>query len=171
MKQSGNELSSFHFSGRTQPKANFQRLNNKTNINSMKIQAVVKFFLVLFLFSGMGCEESVIRPTFTIGAASEFRPNFLYTSSDGLYAFKITEVSDSRCPEGAQCIWSGEVSLKGKWIAGNNSKDVEIHSVLTDQQQQPEGFTLHIQDAKPYPKLNTETKSEDLVITILITKD
>jgi hypothetical protein len=37
-------------------------------------------------------------------------------------------------------------------------------------EKQPEGFTLQIVDAKPYPKHGTESKPEDLVITLLIQK-
>lgn len=137
----------------------------------MKNSFVIKF-VMLFLFSvGTGCEEVVVKPMFTIGTASEFRPNLLYTSSDGLYAFRITEVNDSRCPEGAQCIWAGEVYIKGEWIENSDTTDVEIHSLLSSQQKQPDGFTMQIQDAKPYPKLNSDSNPEDLTITFLITKN
>lgn len=136
----------------------------------MKILTFVKFVLLFLLFSGAGCEEVVVRPTFTIGTASEFRPHLLYTSSDGLYTFRITDVNDSRCPEGAQCFWSGEVYIKGEWIENNDTTAVEIHSLEGKLQKQPGGFSIQIQDAKPYPKLNTVSNPEDLAITILIKK-
>lgn len=137
----------------------------------MKLPFAIKFLLVTFLFFGAGCEEVIVSPTFTVGTASVFRPNLLYTSSDGRYTFKVTDVYDSRCPEGAECIWAGEVYFKGKWIENKDTTEVEIHSLLKDQQKQPEGFTMQIQDAKPYPKINTESKPEDLTLTILIQKN
>ena len=136
----------------------------------MKPSATIKIILILFLIFGMGCEKVVLSPEFTIGTASDFRMNLPYTTTDGKYILKITEVNDSRCPEGAECVWAGEVYLKGKWIENNDTTDFELHSVLIDQQKQPEGFTIQIQDAKPYPKLNTESKPEDLAITLLIDK-
>ena len=133
----------------------------------MKFSAVLKFMLILLFFAGTGCEETTIDPLFK---ESTFRINQLYTSSDGIYKFKITDVNDSRCPEGAQCIWAGEVYLKGEWIENKDTTAVEIHSLEAKLQKQPNGFTIQIQDAKPYPKLNTESKPEDLVFTLLIQK-
>ena len=133
----------------------------------MKFSAVIKFMLILLLFAGTGCEETTIDPLFK---ESTFRINQLYTSSDGIYKFKITDVNDSRCPEGAQCIWAGEVYLKGEWIENKDTTEVELHSLLTDQQKLPEGITMKIMDAKPYPKSGTPTDPEDLELSLLIQK-
>lgn len=137
----------------------------------MKKLSALKYLLVFLLFAGMGCEEIVLDPVFTVGKVSTFRINQLYTSSDGQYTLLIKEIGDSRCPEGVVCIWRGEVTLKGEWIANNNKTNVELHSVVNDQQKVPEGFTMKIVDAKPYPKYGTESKPEDLVVTLLIQKN
>ena len=137
----------------------------------MKTSSAIKFVLVVLFLFAAGCEEVFIKPTFTIGTASEFRPNLLYTSSDGHYTFRITTVNDSRCPEGAQCIWAGEVYIRGEWIENNDTTDVEIHSLIAGQQKQPDGFTIQIQDAKPYPQINSVSNPDDLTITLLITKN
>lgn len=134
----------------------------------MKTLSAVKYLLVIFLFAGMGCEENTLEEAFTIGKEASFQVNQLYTSADGQYTLKITEVSDSRCPEGVQCFWQGEVTIKGEWTENNNKSTFEIHSVLNDQQKQPDGYTIRIVNAKPYPKYGTESKPEDLVVTLLI---
>ena len=36
--------------------------------------------------------------------------------------------------------------------------------------KQPDGFTIQIVDAKPYPVYGIESKPEDLVVTLLIEK-
>lgn len=136
----------------------------------MKTLSALKYLLVIFLFAGMGCEEAIIEQGFTIGKDASFQVNQLYTSADGHYTLKITEVSDSRCPEGVQCIWQGEVTVKGDLTENNNKSTFEIHSVLNDLQKQPDGYTIQLVDAKPYPKYGTESKPEDLVITLLIQK-
>lgn len=136
----------------------------------MKTLSAIKYLLVFFLFAGMGCQETVLDPTFTIGKESTFRINQLYTSSDGQYTFQINEIGDSRCPEGVQCIWSGEVSLKGEWTANKTPTAIELHTAIKDMEKQPEGFTIQIVDAKPYPKIGSEAKPSDLVITLLIQK-
>jgi hypothetical protein len=136
----------------------------------MKTLSTVKCILVFFLLAGMGCEETTLEQGLTIGKEVSFSVNQLYTSDDGQYTLKITEVSDSRCPEGAQCIWQGEVTVKGEWTENNNKSTFEIHSVLNDQQKQPDGYTIQLVGAKPYPKHGTESKPENLVVTLLIQK-
>ena len=136
----------------------------------MKLLSALKYVLVLFLFAGMGCEDVITDQTFTIGKESTFRINQLYTSSDGQYTFQITEILDSRCPEGVVCVWAGEVSLKGEWTANKNKTAVELHSVMKAQEKVPDEFTFQIVDAQPYPKFDTDSKPEDLAITLLIQK-
>lgn len=134
----------------------------------MKILPAFKYLLVLFLLTSMSCEEIIMDRTFTIGQESTFRINHLYTSSDGQYTLKINEISDSRCPVGVQCVWQGEVTVKGVWTANNDTSAFEVHSALKDQDKQPEGFNIEITAARPYPKYSVETRPEDLVVTLLI---
>lgn len=138
----------------------------------MKTMTTIKIFLVFFLFAALSCEETTLDQgfTFSIGQEANFQVNQLYTTSDGQYSLRITDASDSRCAEGLQCFWQGEVTLKGEWTENGNKSAFEIHSVLKDQTQQPAGYTFQIIDAKPYPKLGTEYKLTDLVVTLLIQK-
>jgi len=136
----------------------------------MKPNFVIKYFLIIFLFAGMGCEETVFDPTFTIGKESTMRINQLYYSSDGQYTLQINEIGDSRCPEGAMCFWQGEITLKGEWTDNKNKTPIELHSVVSSLQKEPDGFTFQIIDAKPSPKLGTESKPENLAVTLLINR-
>jgi len=136
----------------------------------MKALFHIKYLLVFILFSAFGCEETILDQGFTIGREANFQVNQLYTSADGQYTLKITEVSDSRCPEGVVCVWSGEVSIKGEFTDSGKKSSFEVHSVVNQQNVQPDGFTLQIVDAKPYPKYGTESKPEDLIVTLLIQK-
>jgi hypothetical protein len=137
----------------------------------MKTRSALKCLLVLFLFAGMGCKETIQDPTFTIGKEANFRINQLYTSSDGRCTLLINEISDSRCPEGVECFWQGEVSLKGEWSVNKSKTSIELHSVITNMEKQPDGFTIRIVDARPYPKTGTEIKPENSVVTLLIQKN
>lgn len=139
----------------------------------MKLNATIKYFMVFFLFAAMGCEETVLTPdpVFTVGKVSTFRVNQLYTSADGQNTLIIKEISDSRCAEGVVCIWQGEVTIKGEWTDNNNKSTFEIHSVVNQQDKLPEGFTIKIVDAQPYPKYRSNSKPEDLVVTLLIQKN
>jgi hypothetical protein len=136
----------------------------------MKTLSAIKYLLVFFLLAGMGCEEAILDQEFTIGKEESFQVNQLYTSDDGQYTLKIIDVSDSRCPKGVYCFWGGEITIKGE-MAGNGSKSsFEIHSVVSKANKQPEEFTIQIVDAKPHPNQVTESKPEDVVVTLLIQK-
>jgi hypothetical protein len=137
----------------------------------MKTLSAIKYLVIFFLFAGMGCEKAIIEQGFTIGQEGNFKLNQLYTSDDGQNTLKITYVGDSRCPEGVYCFWSGEVTIKGEWTENNAKSTFEIHSVVNSQTKQPTGYTIKIVDAKPHPKLGTESKPEDLVVTLLIRKN
>jgi len=137
----------------------------------MKTLSAIKYLVIFFLFAGMGCEKAIFDQEFTIGKEESFQVNQLYTSEDGQYTLKIIDVSDSRCPIGAYCFWSGEVNVNGEWTENGSKSTFEIHSVMSKLTKQPTGYTIQIVDAKPIPKLGTESKPEDLVVTLLIRKN
>lgn len=137
----------------------------------MKLLSAFKYLALLFIFTTISCEETIVGRTFTIGQEYTFRIDQLYTSSDGHHTLRLTEINDSRCPEGVQCVWQGEVSLKGEWTYNNLKSDFELHSVLKELDKQPEGFTIQIVDVQPTPVYGTESKPEDLVVTLLVQKN
>lgn len=137
----------------------------------MKTLLFVKYLLILILFSGTACEEVIVDQKLRVGSEFIFQINKAYTSEDGNFTLKITDIGDSRCPEGVVCIWQGEVTVKGEWTENNSKSTFELHSVQTDQQKQPEGYTIKLVDAKPYPKYGADSKPEDLLVTLLIQKN
>ena len=136
----------------------------------MKPLRYFKYLLVFFAISMISCEDTVLEQGFTLGREASFQINQLYTSADGFYTLKITDVGDSRCAEGVVCVWSGEVTVKGELTERGQKQTFEIHSVVNQQNLQPEGFTVQIVDVKPYPKYGVETKPEDIIVTLLIKK-
>lgn len=118
----------------------------------------------------MGCEKNPMNQTFIIGKQSIFRINQLYYSTDGQYTLMFNEINDSRCPEGGVCVWAGEVYLIGEWTNNQTKTTVELHTLVKGLQKIPDGFTMQIMSAIPYPKLGAESNAENLVITLLIQK-
>lgn len=137
----------------------------------MKPLFVVKYLIILILFSGTACEEVLVDQPLRTGKEFTFQINKTYTSEDENFSLKITDLGDSRCPEGVVCVWQGEVTVKGEWTENNSKSTFELHSVLTDQQKQPEGYTIKLIDAKPYPKYGDDSRPEELLITLLIQKN
>lgn len=136
----------------------------------MKLQSAIKFILILFLFTGIACDEIVSDHTFKVGKEESFLINKLYTSNDGQFTLLIKDISDSRCPEGLICIWSGEITIKGEWTSHKSKSTFEIHSDIVKHNKQPDGINIRIIDAQPYPKYGEESKPEDLVVTLIIEK-
>jgi hypothetical protein len=135
----------------------------------MKSMLIIRCILVLF--AGTACEEAIVDQPLRVGKEFTFEISKAYTSENGRFNLKITDIRDSRCPEGVACIWQGEVSVSGEWTEGNSKSTFDLHSALTDQQKQPDGYTIKIVDAQPYPKYGTDSKPEDLLVTLLIEKD
>lgn len=136
----------------------------------MKAYLLTCISFVLFLLV-TSCEEKVIDPGFGLGREFGMEVNKLYTSEDGQYSVIINEVTDSRCAEAAQCLWQGEVTIKGEWTANGNKAPFEIHSVLAQMNKQPEGYLIQIVDARPYPVLESDRKPEELIIGLLVKKN
>jgi hypothetical protein len=136
----------------------------------MKLQSAIKLILILLLSATTACEEIEYEPTFRLGHEHTFLLNKQYSSFDGLYSLKITSIADSRCPEGLICIWSGEVSINGEWASFRGTTSFEIHSVVEQENKQPDGITIRIIDAQPYPKYGLESKPENLAVTLMIEK-
>lgn len=130
----------------------------------------VLIFLFVFLLLGASCDDLILDRPMTFEAENTMLLNHHYTSEDGIYSLKINEIQDSRCPEGVVCVWEGEVVVKGEWSKNGVKTPIELHSVLSNQQIQPEGFTIQIVNALPYPKYNSNSKPEDLKLRLLIKK-
>lgn len=137
----------------------------------MKRLNFIRILMVFFLLATVACEETVFESAFPVGKETSFISDKLYYSTDGKYSILINEISDSRCPEGVVCIWSGEVTIKGEWVAGGKKSSFEIHSVVSQQNKQPDGFTIQIIDAKPYPKFGVESDPQNLVVIVKIDKN
>jgi hypothetical protein len=137
----------------------------------MKPLFVVKYLIILILFSGTACEEVLVDQQLRTGKEFTFQIDKTYTSEDGNFSLKITDIGDSRCQEGVVCVWQGEVTVKGELTENNSKSTFELHSVVNDQQKQPEGYTIKLIDAKPYPKYGDDSRPEDLLVTLLIQKN
>ena len=149
----------------------FHLATKKTNYRQMKTTKLLNCLLTFFLLTGMSCQKLPNDRDFILGKEASFQINQAYFSSDGMNTFKVKEVNDSRCPEGVVCVWAGEVTLKGDWISNGSTTSVELHSVMSGLQKQPDGYTIKIVDVKPYPKAGVTIQPEDLIITLLIQKN
>lgn len=88
----------------------------------------------------------------------------------------VKVVNDSRCPEGTQCIWAGEVTIE---VAAYENKELVEQVTFTLNKDTKEEvrnwFMKHLPNRKenlkeiqvlPYPKDGTQIQPEDYRITL-----
>ncbi|BDZ68931.1 hypothetical protein [Methanobacterium ferruginis] len=82
----------------------------------------------------------------------------------------ITE--DSRCPEGAVCVWAGQV--KALFLLEVNQSNQEIFNLTlnfneTQSQKTSLGYMIKILKVEPYPKANRNKNLNNYEVTLVIT--
>jgi len=82
----------------------------------------------------------------------------------------LKEVTDSRCPTGAQCIQAGEAKAVFE-ITGQGKKESITLSSVGSNQVASHGYLFSIKDVKPLPNLSTEIKQPDYRVTLLIEQE
>lgn len=77
---------------------------------------------------------------------------------------RFTDVrSDSRCPSGAQCVWSGDAEVV---FTVGGTQQVTLHTTVGTSSVLVAGRLLSLLDLGPYPSLSTSHPKSDYVATI-----
>jgi hypothetical protein len=79
-------------------------------------------------------------------------------------------VEDSRCPDGAVCVWPGQV--KALFNIRINEKqetfNLTLNSNETYSQKTFEGYSVRLVEVSPYPKLNKDINIDNYAATLII---
>jgi hypothetical protein len=134
--------------------------------------------LPIIILSLIACQQtSVDRHTDEIKYKETVTLNQVPKSTLTFY-----DVTDSRCPEGAQCIWAGnavvDLELNGvtteggttKWISmclGQCTKDFKTADSL-DIEFTGQKYRLILNAVNPYPGVSTESSKKDYSISLKI---
>lgn len=80
--------------------------------------------------------------------------------------------SDSRCPEGALCIWEGDADVKVEVKAGRKTRLFHLHtSQRYAQEEKFGGYIVRLISLSPRPRAGERLKAEDYVAILKITKE
>jgi hypothetical protein len=91
------------------------------------------------------------------------------TSSLGDVKIKLVSIlSDSRCAEGFQCIWAGDVTARLDLTQGNLHDVYDLKN--TDPIQSFGSYILKIESVTPYPKAGVAIKAADYRVTLQLSK-
>jgi hypothetical protein len=92
-------------------------------------------------------------------------------SGEGLTVRFVSVIGDSRCPEGATCIWAGEVSCQMEITYEN---DVVTKVLIQPGHSQPEpavfaDYAIDF-DVQPYPQVDNQINEDDYRLQLTIMK-
>lgn len=80
---------------------------------------------------------------------------------------------DSRCPQGVQCFWQGQVKVALSFVQDGESLD---EFILTKTPGQPDaavfssnGYDIKLLEANPYPQKNSRSDFANYVINLKVT--
>lgn len=79
--------------------------------------------------------------------------------------------SDSRCPEGARCIWEGDADVKVQLKAGRKTRIFHLHtSQRYAQEGEFAGYIVRLISLSPHPKAGERLKAKNYVAVLRLTK-
>lgn len=136
----------------------------------------------VLLLGGQGAVYGVARRAGAAQAARvgrEFRIKAGRTvtfAREGLRLRFVRVASDSRCPEGVDCIWAGDAEVLIEVGARNRrvSKTLRLHTNASPERPAEDKYrtyTVKLVELKPYPRANRKIRQGDYTATLLVSKD
>jgi len=129
------------------------------------VKKVLYLIVLSFLLS---CQSSISDGEVSLGEDFDikFGKNITIPHENISILFKDV-LEDSRCPEGATCIWAGNAKI----AILLNETEVDLNTYLEPRQSRISSYSIDLISVKPYPKVGVEVKKDDYVVKLLITKD
>ncbi|WP_299454486.1 hypothetical protein [uncultured Microscilla sp.] len=119
--------------------------------------------------ANQGVYKATVVVTQSPSFGSEFEMSYGTTVNIKDFDLTFNEVEDSRCPEGAQCIWAGNVKVNFK-VGG-------FGFTLTKEAGKPElaqttinGYMVKLVEVSPYPSVGTTINKANYRAKVVVTK-
>lgn len=128
-----------------------------------------KVVVILLTLWVIGCNLSTTGST-EIKPGEEFELRCGQSASlseAGLVVTFKDLTEDSRCPEGAVCVWAGNARV----VVSLSETDVLLNTTLQPREVSHSGYRIRLVAVHPYPKLNEQYRPEDYSIKLLMTKE
>ncbi len=133
------------------------------NLNTWPVKKLIIIFsIITFLFS---CQKEIKFPVFeNMDVTSEFILNNSIILSEKdcagdtrahTYICFESVISDSRCPEGAQCFWAGDAEVKFRFVKSGDGPvyfNLHINQSFTNDTIAG-GYKFTLKALNPYPSL------------------
>lgn len=127
------------------------------------MKALILLYTILLSLSFFSCKKDKNNKDYITFSACK---NFTVNTQTVNVCFENV-VSDSRCPEGGDCIWEGCGIVALKVTMGAETHTIQLSTLLRKMPQIPSIDTtinnvkIKLEDLTPYPCLNCHTPSTD----------
>ena len=92
------------------------------------------------------------------------------TIDNGQLSFSFDSVpSDSRCPEGAMCVWAGDAMVVLKYYTENGMDT--LHTYLEPKSTAHGNYQIRLLLLSPYPKVPQRIFPNDYIAKFIVTRD
>jgi hypothetical protein len=129
---------------------------------------ILSFLFALIVWAQPLCDKKGVqlKEEFSLKAGQE-----LVVKGEKLKIGFREVVEDSRCPEGAQCIWEGSAKIVLRLRKGNGKPStVELNTAVDPRQRSYMGYEVRLLALRPHPKLNTTIEKKGYVATLVVSK-
>ncbi len=82
----------------------------------------------------------------------------------------ISVIEDSRCPEGANCIWAGNAKIKIEVSCNNHKEEFEINTNVGAKGAAFDGYAINLTDLSPVPKQGETTDKNSYIATFEVSR-
>ena len=129
----------------------------------MKASGNIILFL-LFIF--VSCHEDMPCYRFNFGSETVFLADETYCSENMELTMQVEEINESRCPEGVECIWAGQVTVSFD-LKGDIDGKLQLASLMHPLDTIGD-YTFQLVRVDPYPKYKQPLERSDYRITLII---
>ncbi len=128
-----------------------------------------RVILLIVFFLGFSCENVSPDDNFIIGQEISFHFGNEYYSNDNKIKLTVTEINDSRCPEGAYCFWAGMVQVEILLNLMEETKSFTLNT-LNNPSDTIGNYVVSLINVTPYPKLNETIPKEKYNVILSISE-
>ena len=83
----------------------------------------------------------------------------------------VSVIEDSRCPQGVDCIWAGNATVRITVTrAGGKAEQCDLKTDMEPPEKQVGAYRIDLIKLQPYPKQDVPIKSADYVARLIVRK-
>lgn len=124
-------------------------------------------FVVLALLVIFGCDQSDQIVEAKLGDLFQIGYGKSVSLDNGAVTVTFTSIAeDSRCPEGAHCVWEGNARV----MLTFSKQLIGLNTTLSPKDTVLGAYVIELKQVDPYPRLEVESKPEDYFVTVVVKK-